>query len=62
MYNGAYYFIFILVFIFIYIFFIVGRGFFRSECGSAPSHSYLTFTLYNFLGDKVLLGNLQVLN
>ena len=62
-YNGAYYFLFffILVFIFTY-YFLLGRGFFRSGCGSAPGQNYLTFMLLNFLGDIVFLGHLEVLN
>ena len=62
-YNSAYYFyfIFILVFIFTYSF-LLGRGFFRCGCGSAPGHNYLTFMLLNVLEDKVFLGNLEVLN
>ena len=56
-----FYFILSLVFLFAYSF-LWGRGFFRSGCGSAPGHNYLTFMLLNFLVDLVLVANVEVLN
>ena len=52
MYNVAYYFYFGVCFTYS---FLLGRGFFRSGCGSVA----ITFMLLNFLGDKVFLENVN---